>query len=137
MIVWRKREENAWLHEAELRVRDIVPDHRPPSGSTCGPGPFSMSGPDMVSDQLVAGGFTEITFGRFDTPICIGKTLDEAVEFAMALGPSGELIRLAGAEGERLRPAVSAALGETFSRYVRPDGVYAPSSTWIIHASAA
>ena len=24
-IVWRKREDNPWLHEAELRVREIVP----------------------------------------------------------------------------------------------------------------
>jgi hypothetical protein len=93
-----------------------------------------MSGPDMVSDQLKAGGFTEITFGRFDTDICIGKDLDEAVEFAMALGPAGELIRLAGAEGERLRGSVSAALSETLARYARADGVYAPSSTWIVHA---
>lgn len=134
MIVWRRRDENPWLHEAELRVKELVPDSRPPEGSTCGPGPFSMSGPDMVSDQLKAGGFTEITFGRFDTDICIGKDLDEAVEFAMALGPAGELIRLAGAEGERLRGSVSAALSETLSRYARADGVYAPSSTWIVHA---
>ncbi len=28
-IVWRRREENPWLHEAELRVREIVPGHRP------------------------------------------------------------------------------------------------------------
>ncbi|HEX6276380.1 MAG TPA: class I SAM-dependent methyltransferase [Polyangiaceae bacterium] len=136
MIVWRRRDENPWLHEAELRVKELVPDNRPPEGSTCGPGPFSMSGPDMVSDQLKAGGFTEITFGRFDADICIGKDLDEAVEFAMALGPAGELIRLAADEGERLRPKVSNALRETLSRYSRDDGVYAPSSTWIVHAKA-
>ena len=135
MVTWRKRDDNPWLHAAELRVRDIVPDRRPPEG-VCGPGPFSMAGADMVSDQLKASGFDDIAFERFDADICIGQTLEEAVEFAMALGPAGELIRLAGDEGERLRGTVGAALSETFARYVRPEGVYAPSSTWIIRARA-
>ncbi len=56
------------------------------------------------------------------------------MEFAIALGPSGEIIRLAGAEGERLRPTVVEALRETLARYQRADGVWAPSSTWFITA---
>lgn len=134
MVVWRRREDNRWLHDAELRVRAIVPDERPPDASTCGPGPFSMSGPDMVSDQLLAAGFTSVSFERFDAPICIGKDLDEAVGFAMALGPAGELMRLAGSDGERLKPEVDAALRDTLVQYLRPDGVYGPSSTWIVKA---
>jgi SAM-dependent methyltransferase len=136
MVTWRKRDDNPWLHAAELRVGDIVPDRRPPEGSVCGPGPFSMAGADLVSDQLKAGGFDDITFVRFDADICIGQSLEEAVEFAMALGPAGELLRLAGDEGEQRRPAVSAALHETFSKYARPDGIFAPSSTWIVRARA-
>jgi SAM-dependent methyltransferase len=134
MVVWRRREDNRWLYDAELRVREIVPDERPPDASTCGPGPFSMSGPDMVSDQLHAAGFTNVSFERFDALICIGKDLDEAVGFAMALGPAGELLRLAGEEGERLKPTVDAALRDTFSQYVRADGVFGPSSTWLVSA---
>jgi ubiquinone/menaquinone biosynthesis C-methylase UbiE len=138
-IVWRKREDNPWLHDAELRVREIVPvvSHEETDQVHCGPGPFSMSGPDMVSSMLKAAGFERITFERFDTDICIGRDLDEAVEFAMALGPSGEIIRLAGADGERLRPRVVAALGETLAKYLRQDGVWAPSSAWFITARAA
>ncbi len=135
-IVWRKREDNPWLHEAELRVREIVPvtAHEDTDQVHCGPGPFSMSGPDMVSSMLRSAGFTSITFERFDTDICISRNLDDAVEFAMALGPSGEIIRLAAAEGERLKPQVAFALHETLSRYERKDGVWAPSSTWFVTA---
>ena len=135
-IVWRKREDNPWLHDAELRVREIVPvvSHEQTSAVHCGPGPFSMSGPDMVSSMLKSAGFERITFERFDTDICIGRDLDDAVEFAMALGPAGEIIRLAAAEGEALKPAVVLALRETMGRYVRDDGVWAPSSTWFIRA---
>ena len=135
-IVWRKREDNPWLHDAELAVREIVPvvSHEDTDQVHCGPGPFSMAGADMVSSMLLSAGYIGITFERFDTDICIGRDLDDAIEFAMALGPAGEIIRLAGGEGERLRPTVAAKLRQTLARYVRSEGVWAPSSTWFISA---
>ena len=93
-----------------------------------------MSGPDMVSDMLRSAGFEHIAFARYDTDICIGRNLDEAVEFALALGPAGEVIRLAGEAGERLRGQVIAALRETLSPYQRADGIWAGSSTWFVTA---
>jgi ubiquinone/menaquinone biosynthesis C-methylase UbiE len=136
MIVWRRREENPWLHDAELRVKEIVPvvSHEDTDQVHCGPGPFSMAGPDMVSSMLRAVGYDHIAFERFDADICIGRDLAEAVEFAMALGPAGEVIRLAGEEGEKRRPEVVAALRETLARYERDDGVWGPSSTWFVTA---
>ncbi len=136
MIVWRRREDNPWLHDAELRVREIVPvvSHEDTDQVHCGPGPFSMAGPDMVSDILVAAGFDHISFERFDTSICIGRDIDEAIQFAMALGPAGEIIRLAGEEGVRRQDQVVEALHDTLSVYLRPDGVWAPSSTWFVTA---
>lgn len=135
-IVWRKREENPWLHEAELRVRELVPvvSHEETREVHCGPGPFSMAGPDLVSGMLRSAGYEGITFERFDTDICIGRNLDEAIEFAMALGPAGEIIRLAAEEGQKRKPQVVAALRETLARYQRPEGVWAPSSTWFVTA---
>lgn len=138
-IVWRKREDNPWLHAAELRVRELVPvvAHEDTDQVHCGPGPFSMSGPDMVSGMLIGAGFERVVFERFDADICIGRDLDEAIEFAMALGPAGEIIRLAGDEGVRLRPTVVDALREVLSAYRRDDGtVWAPSSVWFVTATA-
>ena len=136
-IVWRRREENPWLHEAELRVKEIVPivSHEETDQVHCGPGPFSMAGPDMVSMMLRGAGFERITFERFDCDICIGRDMDDAVEFAMALGPAGEILRLAGEEGEQRKPQVVAALEEALSPFARPDGIWAPSSTWFISAT--
>ena len=137
-VVWRRREENPWLHEAELRVKEIVPivSHEETSQVHCGPGPFSMSGPDMVSTMLRAAGYERITFERYDCDICIGRDLDDAIEFAMALGPAGEIIRLAGEEGQKRRPQVVAALTAALAPYARADGVWAPSSTWFIAATS-
>jgi ubiquinone/menaquinone biosynthesis C-methylase UbiE len=135
-IVWRRREENPWLYEAELRVKEIVPVISPEDSNQvhCGPGPFSMAGPDMVSMMLKGAGFERIAFERFDCEICIGRDMDDAIEFAMALGPAGEIIRLAGEVGERRKPHVVAALKDAFKPYQRPNGIWAPSSTWFITA---
>ncbi|MGH8321878.1 MAG: class I SAM-dependent methyltransferase, partial [Gammaproteobacteria bacterium] len=86
-IVWRRREENPWLHVAELCVKEIVPvvSHEETDQVHCGPGPFSMAGPDMVSMMLRGAGFERISFERYDCDICIGRDLDDAIEFAMAL----------------------------------------------------
>ena len=67
-------------------------------------------------------GFKRIGFERNDAEICVGKNLDEAVSFAMELGPAGEIIRLAGENGENLRGTVRSALTETLGKYSRNDG---------------
>lgn len=137
MIVWRRREDNPWLHAAEQRVREIVPvvSHEDTDQVHCGPGPFSMASADLVSDLLLGSGYGAVQFERCDLDICIGSDLDEAIEFAMALGPAGEIIRLAGAEGEKRVPEVRAALRDTLGVFVRRDGVWAPSSTWFVSAT--
>jgi ubiquinone/menaquinone biosynthesis C-methylase UbiE len=133
-IVWRRREENPWVHEAELRVKALVPvvAHEDTDQVHCGPGPFSMAGADMVSTMLRGAGFERITFERFDTDMCIGRDLDEALAFATNLGPAGEILRLAGDQADRLRPHVIAALNEALAPFVRSNGVWAPASAWFI-----
>jgi SAM-dependent methyltransferase len=134
MVVWRKKDENPFFSEPERRVLELVQVPEQTDEPTCGPGPFSMSSPDVVSAQLVAAGFDRITFERFDAEIRIGKDVSDAVEFAMALGPAGEVLRLAGAEGERRKPEVVAALRDLLAPNARPDGVFGPSSSWLVTA---
>ncbi len=136
-VVWRKREANPWLYDAEICVRNIVPvvSHDETDAVHCGPGPFSMAGPDMVSDMLQAVGFERIQFERFDSEICIGRNVDEAIQFALEIGPAGEIIRLAGDEGVRLKGEVESALVDVIGKFKREDGtIWAPSSAWFITA---
>ena len=136
MIVWRRREDNPWVHQAELLVKAMMPavPHEETDQVHCGPGPFSMAGPDMVSEMLRGAGFDRITFERYDTDVCIGRNLDEAVDFAMALGPAGEIVRLAGDEGEKRKPSAIAALKTLFAKNLRKDGVWFASSSWLVDA---
>ena len=136
MVVWRRKTENEWMHRAETVVEKFVEEDEDSEELTCGPGPFSMGDADVTSQILIGAGFEEISLRRCDITIQTGRDLDEAVEFAMALGPAGEVMRLAGEEAERLRPEITAALREAISDFDGPDGVWAPASTWIVSAVA-
>jgi hypothetical protein len=94
-----------------------------------------MAGPDMVSDMLQSVGFERIQFERFDSDICIGRNIEEAIQFALEIGPAGEIIRLAEADGERLKSTVVEALQDVIGQFAREDGtIWAPSSAWFITA---
>ncbi|MEO7095406.1 MAG: class I SAM-dependent methyltransferase [Polyangiales bacterium] len=137
MLVWRKREDNEWMYVAQKVVRGLIPEEKEKHDQpTCGPGPFSMSGADATSDILQAAGWKNVTLERSDIPIKVGDTVDEAVEIAMSLGPAGEIIRLAGDEGQRVKPQVVEALKVAFAQFVKPAGVWGPSSAWIVTARA-
>ncbi len=136
MVVWRRKLDNDWVHRAEVAVERFVTEPEDHDEPTCGPGPFSMADADTTSHVLINAGFEDITLRRCDREIMIGADLDTAVEFVMAIGPAGEIIRTAGDEAERLRPQISAALHEELARFAGPDGVCAPASTWIISATA-
>lgn len=136
MVVWRRKPDNEWLHRAELVVEQFVRAPDETDEVTCGPGPFSQSDANVVTDQLVAAGFRDISLRRNDLEMQIGRDLDEAVQFATALGPAGEVLRLAAADAERVRPLLESALRDALQDLARPDGVWASSSTWIITARA-
>ncbi|MGE0868154.1 MAG: class I SAM-dependent methyltransferase [Kofleriaceae bacterium] len=135
MVVWRKKDANPCFHEAELAVHGLLGE--PPKGDqvTCGPGPFSMASADLVGDQLLAAGYRDLCFERFDALIQIGRDLDDAVAFALALGPAGEIVRLAGDEAVARRGEIEATVRKVLEPWLRPDGVWAPSSTWIVSAT--
>jgi SAM-dependent methyltransferase len=71
-----------------------------------------------------------------DIPILIGHDLEEAIAFVTAIGPAGELLRLAGDRAAHLHGKVHDALREGLSEFETEDGVRAPASTWIVTASA-
>ena len=95
MVVWRRRLDNEWLYRAQTIVEQIVERPQEYDEPTCGPGPFSMADADTVSDILQQAGFVEVGLHRCDLPITIGRDLDEAIELVKALGPAGEILRLA------------------------------------------
>ena len=133
-IVWRRKLDNEWLHRGELVVDRFLEEPEETDEPTCGPGPFSMANADTVTEMLLQAGFEKITLRRYDIRYRMGEGLDDAIALVMALGPAGELIRLAGDKAERIRPEIEAALRESYRELAEPNGVFAAASVWIIGA---
>jgi ubiquinone/menaquinone biosynthesis C-methylase UbiE len=134
MGVWRSKAANECMQMPEDAVKEILGHPDKGDQVTCGPGPFSMASADVVGDQLVAAGFTDIAFERSDAEIFVGKDLDAAIDFALTLGPAGEIVRLAGEAAVAKRGEVRDAVRGVLSKFEQRDGVRAPSSCWIVTA---
>jgi SAM-dependent methyltransferase len=135
-VVWRRKLDNEWVSRAEAVVEQYLDHPEETDQPTCGPGPFSMANADTVSEQLTIAGFEQVELRRCDLPLKIGHDLDHAVEFNMALGPAGEVLRLWEDRIDEIRPKIAAELREALTDFEGPDGVHAPASTWIISAKA-
>jgi SAM-dependent methyltransferase len=133
-VVWRRRIDNDWMYRAQQIVEAIVPRPEEYDEPTCGPGPFSMADADTTTEIFKYAGFQDIALHRSDIPILVGRTVDDAIELARALGPAGELLRLAGDRAAHLHDEIDAKLREGLAEFERPDGIYAPASTWIVAA---
>jgi ubiquinone/menaquinone biosynthesis C-methylase UbiE len=136
MVVWRRRIDNDWLYRAQTIVEQIVSRPEEYDEPTCGPGPFSMADADTTSEVLQHAGYADIAFNRRDLPILVGRDIDEAIELVTALGPAGEILRLAGDRAAHLHEKVHGALRSGMADFDDGDGVHAMSSSWIVSATA-
>ncbi|MEA2374398.1 MAG: hypothetical protein QOD53_861, partial [Thermoleophilaceae bacterium] len=136
MVVWRRREDNEWIYRAQRIVEGFVKRPDEYDEPTCGPGPFSMAGADTTSDVLVHSGFGSIELHRCDLPILMGRDADASIDLVMALGPAGEILRLAGERAAHLHDEIRDALREDFAQFAGDDGVHLGASSWIVSATA-
>jgi SAM-dependent methyltransferase len=133
MIVWRGIKDNPWLGSA----KDVVLRYLPPPGEnaqTCGPGPFSMADTGVVTKQLEIAGYKNIRFEQVDAKVFVGKDLDDAVAFQLALGPAGEVYREAGNLAEDRYEEIAQALKEQLAKHQAANGVMMDSSSWKVTA---
>jgi ubiquinone/menaquinone biosynthesis C-methylase UbiE len=133
MIVWRGIKDNPWLGSA----KDVVLRFLPPPGEnaqTCGPGPFSMADTGVVTKQLEIAGYKDIQFERIDAQVFVGKDIEDAVAFQLALGPAGEVYREAGKLAEDRHEEIAEALKAQLTNHLGPNGVMMDSSSWRVTA---
>jgi SAM-dependent methyltransferase len=135
-VVWRRKLDNGWVLAPEQVVERYLDEPDEPEDVRCGPGPFSMANADTVSEQLQIAGFETPSLTRLDISMKVGDDLDHAVEFAMALGPAAELMRICPADQvDELRPKLASEIREAIAEFDTPEGVFGPTSTWVISAT--
>ena len=132
-ITWRTIDDNPWFGVPKKLVLDFLP---PPddSAQTCGPGPFSMASQDMVTMQLQAAGFENIAFQRNDGTVMVGRDVEQAIQFQLALGPAGEIFREAGQLAIDREAEIKAALKRELLTYQTDVGIVMNSSSWAVSA---
>jgi SAM-dependent methyltransferase len=134
LIVWRTLADNPAWGTAKTLVREFLPPPGP-AAQTCGPGPFSWGDEETDREMLAAAGFNRVElFERIDADMCVGRTVEEAIDYQILVGPSGEIVREAGEEGQRRLPEIQTKLAELYRPLVRDNGVYMPASVWMIAA---
>lgn len=134
MITWRTLDDNPWLGIP----KHVVLEHLPPppdDGRKCGPGPFSMADEETVRAILEGAGYTNVQFERIDTNVLVGRSIDEAIQFQLELGPAGEIVREAGDLGASRRVAIVEELHRALDKFAGPEGVVMSSSSWCITAT--
>jgi hypothetical protein len=93
-----------------------------------------MANTDVVTKQLEIAGYKDIVFEQVDVQVFVGKDLDDAVAFQLAIGPAGEVYREAGQLAEQRHDEIAAALKAELARYQSPNGVMMDSSSWKVTA---
>ncbi|QOC22643.1 class I SAM-dependent methyltransferase [Wenzhouxiangella sp. AB-CW3] len=132
-IVWRDIADNPWVGVPKQVVLDFLPEPGD-DARTCGPGPFSMANPEVVTKQLEIAGFGDIEFERTDGPVTVGDSVENAMQFQLALGPAGEVFREAGELAEAKRPEIEQALRDALAPYEQGGRIVMPSSSWTVTA---
>ncbi len=131
-IVWRRRDDNPWLSMAKNVVLEFLPQPGD-DARTCGPGPFSMADEPTVSKMMEIAGYEEVTFTRVDAPVLVGRTVEDAINFQLAIGPAGEVFREAGDLAEQKRDEIESALVHAIDAQKKEaDGIVMESSSWVI-----
>jgi SAM-dependent methyltransferase len=130
-VCWQELPANPWMMNLLMTLASVVTLPPPPAPGA--PGPFSFGDRDRVRRILDGAGFRDVAFEAFESDVVIGGggTVEEAVEFALDLGPTAAALREAGPDA---RPKVTAALRETMSPFFTSRGVVMGSSTWIVTA---
>jgi SAM-dependent methyltransferase len=120
---WQAPERNPWVALPLDAARKIAPGQALPALlEPERPGPFFFSDPAFVERILSRAGFIEIAVEprELDAPLGDARTLDEAVDFSLEIGPTARFV----SEAEpALVPAMRAAVREALSAFVSERGV--------------
>jgi SAM-dependent methyltransferase len=132
-VCWQPATENPWVLVPLMAVAGLVPLPPPPAPDA--PGPFALGDRDRLARILRDAGFRDVAIQPFTPEVTIGGggTLDDAVQFAMQLGPTGVALRDAD---PAVLAGVTGAIELALRPYATPRGVVMPSSAWTVTARA-
>lgn len=133
-LCWQELALNPWALEPLQAVRSLAPELPAPEMLVADkPGPFRFADAELVRRYLTAAGLQDIAIAPHQTPMLVGgaRTVDEAVEFALDIGPAARFVsELPPQRRDQARPL----LARVFERALTEDGVRMMSRTFVVTA---
>src|SRR5215831_17912004 len=131
---WRKFAENPWLQVPLRAALEHVPPL--PRLGPEDPGPFSFASEQRVHRILADAGFKSVTLEPcdFDLDIACGCGIEEALEAAMALGPTSRALQ---DQGPEMRAAVATSIRRALQPYQRGKQVALAGAIWLVTGNNA
>src|SRR5215475_13318910 len=131
---WRKFDENPWLQVPLRAALEHVPPLPRPGPED--PGLFSFASEQRVRRILADAGFQSVILKPrdFDLDIACGNGTEEALEAAMALGPTSRALQ---DQGPETRAAVAMSIRRALQPYQRGKQVALAGAIWLVTANNA
>jgi SAM-dependent methyltransferase len=131
---WRKFDENPWLQVPLRAALEHVPPLPRPGPED--PGPFSFASEQRVHRILADAGFQSVVLEPrdFALDIACGGGIEEALQAAMALGPTSRALQDQGPEA---RAAVATSIRRALQPYQRDRRVELAGAIWLVTANSA
>ena len=129
---WRPLAENPWMLVPLQEVLKLVPPLPRPGPED--PGPFAFGDQERVSRILTGAGFAPPRFQRFDLPMVLGKSLDEAAEQATTLGAASRALR---GQPDSIVATARAAIRVALEPHFSAGRVALPGAVWLVESSIA
>jgi len=136
-VCWQSLHQNPWAQRLLEAVQVVAPGQPVPDLLALDrPGPFYFAKAEFVEELLSGAGFEDVCMRPLEIDLWFGgaRTLDEAVEYALDIGPAARFV--ADGDPERL-PEFTRALREAIEPFLSERGVWFPSATWIVTARRA
>jgi ubiquinone/menaquinone biosynthesis C-methylase UbiE len=135
-VCWQELAKNPWAARPLEAVMRLLPPSAMPDMLRDGrPGPFFFSDPARVSAILGDAGWKDVSIEPDEMSLPFGgaSTLDEAVDYALQIGPAARAMADAPAT---LKPALEAALREALAPLATARGVFTAGAIFVVTARA-
>lgn len=128
VLVWRTPAENPWMTQPIAAAMPHLPPEEPPQPRA--PGPFAFAEREYVQQILDDAGFASPDIAPLDMDVHLGDNLDDAMTFAVEIGPLSRLLT----QADDQEAVLNAARGALAS-YQGEAGVTVPAACWIVTAT--
>ena len=131
---WRKFDENPWLQVPLRAALEHVPPLPRPGPED--PGPFSFASEQRVRRILANAGFQSVMLEPrdFALDVACGGGIEQALDAAMALGPTSRALQ---DQGPETRAAVATSIRRALQPYQRGQQVALAGAIWLVTANNA